>query len=546
MSIALDAQPANPRWALARPAALAALLAAEGLALSARYDMPRFDESVGGWAILLRQFQYIGRLAASIAAAAALFGGGGLGRQVREVLGGASPPRRLIPLLAAHLAALALFAGLTARISGPNLAGRADAGAWVAAWGLSGLATLAPLVAAAVPVGLGVVLARSGLRLGAAAVGLGAASVAAGQLANLLWEPLTRSTLAVVRGLLWLGFGPAVHSASTESVGVGGFSIRVAPQCSGVEGIGLIWVFLAAYMTFFRRELRWPRAWLLLPLGTAVIWLCNAARIAILVAIGARYSPSVAIGGFHSQAGWLAFNGVGLGLVALTRWSGAFSADRGVEEAGPATNPTVPYLAPFLAIMAASMVGGALGSGGFDGWYPLRVAAGGLAFWTCRRYYGHIRLDISPAAVGWGVVAFAVWMALEPAGWRDPGSPTPAALRSLPTAWALAWILCRVVGSVLTVPLAEELAFRGYLTRRLVDADFAKVPAGTFTAFSFLGSSALFGAMHGRWLAGVAAGMIFALAYYRRGRVADAAVAHAVTNALIAALVLGAGAWNLW
>ena len=52
--------------------------------------------------------------------------------------------------------------------------------------------------------------------------------------------------------------------------------------------------------------------------------------------------------------------------------------------------------------------------------------------------------------------------------------------------------------------------------------------------------------MHGRWLAGFAAGMIFALAYYRRGRVADAAVAHAVTNALIAALVLGGGAWNLW
>ena len=543
MSIALNPRTTHPRWALARPAALAALLAAEGLVLSGRYDMPRLDEGLGDWAVLLKSVQYIGRLAVSIAAAAALFGGGGLGREVREALAGSARPRRLAPWLAGHAAALALFAGLTAAISGPNLAGRAYAGAWVSAWAAAGLATLAPLVVAAVPVGLGFVLARSGLRLGAAALGLGAASVAAGQLANLLWEPLTRSTLAVVRGILRLGFGGAVHSASAETIGVGGFSIRVAPQCSGYEGIGLIWVFLAAYMTFFRRELRWPRAWLLLPLGTAVIWLSNALRIAALVAIGARYSPSVAVGGFHSQAGWLAFNGVGLGLVALTRWSGAFSVDR--DEAGATVNPTVPYLAPFLAIMAAAMVGTSLGGGGFDGWYPLRVAAGGLAFWACRRSYGRARLSVSPVAVGWGVLCFAVWMALEPAGWRG-GTATPEALRALPPALALAWVVCRVVGSVLTVPIAEELAFRGYLTRRLVDADFERVRPGTFTALSLVGSSALFGAMHGRWLAGFAAGMIFALAYYRRGRVADAAVAHAVTNALIAALVLGGGAWNLW
>ena len=52
--------------------------------------------------------------------------------------------------------------------------------------------------------------------------------------------------------------------------------------------------------------------------------------------------------------------------------------------------------------------------------------------------------------------------------------------------------------------------------------------------------------MHGRWLAGTLAGMAYALAYNSRGELADAMVAHAVTNALIAATVLLTGAWGLW
>jgi len=96
------------------------------------------------------------------------------------------------------------------------------------------------------------------------------------------------------------------------------------------------------------------------------------------------------------------------------------------------------------------------------------------------------------------------------------------------------------------VPIAEELAFRGYLLRRLIAADFDQVTSVRFTWLSFLVSSVLFGALHGRWLAGTVAGMCYALAMYRRGKVADAVIAHAVTNALIAADVLIMGNWGLW
>ena len=112
----------------------------------------------------------------------------------------------------------------------------------------------------------------------------------------------------------------------------------------------------------------------------------------------------------------------------------------------------------------------------------------------------------------------------------------------MPAGLAVAWLIFRVLGSVITVPIAEELAFRGYALRRL--SDFDKI-SPRFTWLSFLLSSVLFGALHGRWLAGTVAGMFYAWAMYRRGKVSDAIMAHSTTNALIAAEVLLFGTLEL-
>src|SRR2546425_434021 len=63
------------------------------------------------------------------------------------------------------------------------------------------------------------------------------------------------------------------------------------------------------------------------------------------------------------------------------------------------------------------------------------------------------------------------------------------------------------------------VAFRGYLIRKLVSPAFETVRPGHFTWLSFVASSLLFGALHGRWLAGTLAGMAYAAALYRRGPV---------------------------
>jgi CAAX prenyl protease-like protein len=96
------------------------------------------------------------------------------------------------------------------------------------------------------------------------------------------------------------------------------------------------------------------------------------------------------------------------------------------------------------------------------------------------------------------------------------------------------------------VPLAEELAFRAYLIRKLIANDFENVALGQFSWFSFLLTSVLFGLLHERWLAGTLAGMGYALALYRRGQIGDAVIAHMTTNALIAIFVLTQARWSLW
>ena len=134
--------------------------------------------------------------------------------------------------------------------------------------------------------------------------------------------------------------------------------------------------------------------------------------------------------------------------------------------------------------------------------------------------------------------------------WAMPGtsatSPVPTSLAEIPAGLAAVWLLVRVLGSVITVPMAAELAFRGYLLRRLLSASFDQPSTLRFTGLSFVVSSVLFGALHGRWLAGTVAGMCYAWAMSRRGRLADAILAHVITNALIVADVLILGKWGLW
>jgi len=256
----------------------------------------------------------------------------------------------------------------------------------------------------------------------------------------------------------------------------------------------------------------------------------------------------VATGGFHSQAGWIAFNAVAAGF-ALTAQRLPWVTGPSRTDARPARsgeNPTVGYLAPFLTILAAAMISRAASSG-FEWLYPLRFLAAAGVLWFCRRKYAALDWKFGWMAAAIGALVFAMWMGLDWARGGGANAGMASGLAGLPAPARAGWLTFRTLAAVVTVPMAEELAFRGFLLRRLVSADFESVDWRRWAFFPVLISSVAFGVLHGdRWLAGTMAGVLYAAALRWRGRIGDAVAAHAVTNALLAAWVLMSGNWGLW
>jgi exosortase E/protease (VPEID-CTERM system) len=374
-----------------------------------------------------------------------------------------------------------------------------------------------------------------------------------GELGNYIWngpfwQPATDLTFNVVSALLHLLLPDVVAHRPTMTLGSPDFTVTILSGCTGWEGTALILVFSTSWLWILRREFRFPRALLLVPAAMIAMWLSNAVRITALILIGAAGAPEVAMDGFHSEAGWIAFNFVALVCAVATRqlpWFATRGAPPRRREA-LTSSPTAACLMPFLAILAAGMTSRAASSG-FESLYPLRLAVAAAVLWTFRSHYRQMDWKCGPLSFLFGALVFAGWLALDRFSPVEPAAgvgPPPA---SWPGLLEFTWLICRFAAAVITVPVAEELAFRAYLIRYLIRRDFDALSPRRFTFFSVLISSLIFGLLHGsHWIAGAMAGLLYAAAYLRRGRIGDATLAHATTNACLGAWVLWSGNWSLW
>jgi uncharacterized protein len=109
-------------------------------------------------------------------------------------------------------------------------------------------------------------------------------------------------------------------------------------------------------------------------------------------------------------------------------------------------------------------------------------------------------------------------------------------------------VLClRAFRAVAIVPLVEELFWRAWLMRWIVQDDFLSVPLGTWSVRAFWLVAILFASEHGSyWDVGLAAGALYNWWMIRTKSLADVVVAHAVTNACLSAYVVLAGKWEYW
>jgi CAAX prenyl protease-like protein len=220
-----------------------------------------------------------------------------------------------------------------------------------------------------------------------------------------------------------------------------------------------------------------------------------------------------------------------------------------------------PYIVPLGGFLALTALEGQV-STGRNGevspvWYPLAYTAkvlvvSGLVWW-CRPALR----DLAPRpsarslalAVALGLAVIAAWVGLDGlysaipylGGKRSSFDPTV-----LPPLARAGFLAVRVFGLVALVPVIEELFYRSFLMRWVVDPDIAKVPIGTVTPAGLGVTTAVFTLSHPEWLPALLTGLAWGWLVGRTKSVAACVVSHATANLALAVYVLATGDWKFW
>jgi CAAX prenyl protease-like protein len=109
------------------------------------------------------------------------------------------------------------------------------------------------------------------------------------------------------------------------------------------------------------------------------------------------------------------------------------------------------------------------------------------------------------------------------------------------------FLVFRVLSSVVTIPIIEELFWRGWMMRWIANHRFTSIPVGTWHIEAFWIVAVLFGSEHGSfWDVGLITGAIYNLWAVRTRNLTDCVIAHAVTNGCLAIYVIAGGHWQYW
>lgn len=184
--------------------------------------------------------------------------------------------------------------------------------------------------------------------------------------------------------------------------------------------------------------------------------------------------------------------------------------------------------------------------------YTVRLAIVAILSWRYRRTWA----DLRPApglpgillALAAGLLVTFLWIGLDRMypdlpflGQRASFDPT----RMAPAA-RLGFYAARLAGLVLLVPLIEELFWRSFLIRWLIDPDFRRVPIGRVTLMSGAVTSVLFALAHPEWLPALLTGVLWAWLLHQTRSLSACVISHLVANLALGAYVIHYGAWKFW
>lgn len=215
------------------------------------------------------------------------------------------------------------------------------------------------------------------------------------------------------------------------------------------------------------------------------------------------------------------------------------------------------YVAPMGVFVVLLGIGSALPYAGHAFWcqrpeywlFPAQTVVCGTLlwhFWNSYEFGLPKRIWIGLAV---GLLVFFVWIAPQTflgfAARRNGFDPEVFA--GQPTLFWLT-IGLRFLRLVVVVPFVEEIFWRGFLLRYLIDEKFDRVPIGKFSWPSFLVVTVAFALSHSvsDWPAAILTGALYNVVAYRTKSLATCVVAHALTNLLLGVWIMNTKQWGFW
>ena len=372
--------------------------------------------------------------------------------------------------------------------------------------------------------------------------------------AKILWEPLVAVSLNSTEWALSLFFSDVYVNTSEKLLGVNDFIVHISSQCSGLEGLVIALSVTSIYLFILRAELRFPLVFILLPVAALLAVMFNIIRLTMLISIGALYSPEIAVGGFHSVAGWLTAILVSFLIVFVFTSMNIFKIKPNNNLLNPRPNKTESKLSddsqlawailvPFVLFLVTSLFSNIF-LDDFNYWYPLKIIVAILSllyFWS---FYLFIKPKKWLEPIFAGFIVAVLWVILVPAS-PEYNVHFIDSIQAMPLWLMLGWCVFRIIGFCLIAPILEELAFRGYLLARVSQQPLLNINQLTFSLIALIISSIIFGFIHSDVIAGFMAGIIFGVIRYRHHNLVEPIISHISANIFVAIWAVMTGQWVL-
>lgn len=147
-----------------------------------------------------------------------------------------------------------------------------------------------------------------------------------------------------------------------------------------------------------------------------------------------------------------------------------------------------------------------------------------------------------------GILVWVIWV--SPQAFFGFAPRTKGFNPDLLAATSYYWptVILRFLRLVIIVPLVEEIFWRGFLMRYLINEDFTKVRFGTYRPLSFFAVALLFMLVHtpADYPAALLTGIIFNLVAVKTGSLSACVLAHAVANFGLGLYVMATKQWGFW